>query len=232
MAISLNWSERSYGGKKFRPSTVVYKENPNQLIICVTTWGRSDVAEKVIESIKNFVSMASDDEDLTLAYERKENLHKMGNILRMAVITASEKIYTQFNTDEYNTGFEIFAAVKDGPQWIYVSCGQPSLILYRQGLGILPLTQAIDLNVLTLNKSILEPLPSQLLGLGQNPPIQYGNIRLQNKDRLALISRTYLPSDFFKLKENEFSQDHISRILAHDHQEIPFWLGLLTINEL
>ncbi len=232
MDISLSWTQRSYGGKKFRPSTIVHNENPNQLLICVTTWGRAEIAEKVIESLKNFVSMASDDEDLTLAYERKENLHKMGNILRMAVITASEKIYSQYNKDEYTTGFEVFAAVKDGPQWIYVSCGQPSLILYRKDLGMLPLTQAIDLNVLTLNKSLIEPLPSQLLGLGQNPPIQYGNIRLQNQDRLALISRTYLPHSFYKIESQDFNQDTISRVLAQDHQDIPFWLGLLTINEL
>lgn len=230
MVTNINISQRSYGGKKFRPSTVIDFEKSNNLLLCVTPWGHADIADKVTQSIKSFVTMADEDNELTVPYARKENLQQMGNVLRMAVIMASEKIYNEFNKESYSCGFEIFAAIQEGPQWIYVSCGQPSLIIHRKGIGTIPLSQSIDLNVLSLRSSLNDPLPNQLLGLGQQPPIQYGNLYIKNSDRMALISRTYLPNNFFSLPEENFNSETISKILAEDNQEVPFWLGFIDIN--
>jgi hypothetical protein len=230
MAININIEERSYGGKRFRPTPVISLEKSNNFLICVTPWGPTKVAEKVIESIQSFVTMANEDTELTIPYARKENLQQMGNVLRMAVIMASEKIFNQFNGEEYTAGFEIFAAIQEGPQWIYVSCGQPSLIIRRKGLGLFPLTQALDLNVLTSRSSRLDPLPNALLGLGQNPPLLYGNIRLRTSDQLALVSRTSLPSRLFQFPPEEFTLESLSQGLATDSQEIPFWLGLIHLD--
>lgn len=230
MDLSIKLNERSYGGKRFRPHTHVFYDKSSNLLLCITPWGQSEIVEKISESIKNFITLANEDSELTVPYARKENLQQMGNILRMAVIMASEKIYSQYNSEEYTAAFEIFAAVQDGPQWIYVSCGQPSLVLQRQSLGIIPLSQSVDMNILTQKSCINDPLPNQLLGLGQHPPINYGNIRLKKSDKLALISRSFLPNDFFKLSENDFNQDKISNILANDNQEMPFWLGFVGFN--
>jgi hypothetical protein len=229
MAITLDLKERSYGGKKFRPQTQIYHEKESNLVICVTCWGRDEIAEQVTESIKNFIMLASEDTDLTVPYTRKDNLHQQGNILRMAVIMASEKIFNQHNRDEYTCGFEIFAAVQEGPQWIFVSCGQPSLVLYRKGQGPIPVTHSLDINVLTAEKSTYDPLPNHLLGLGQHPPIIYGNIRINKGDKLALVSRAHLPSHFFSLDFAEFEPQTISRILATDSEHTPFWLGFIQV---
>lgn len=226
----LNINERSYGGKKFRPVTEVLHDKSNNLFLCITPWGRPDIIEKVSQSITNFLTMANEDTDLTVAYERKQNLHQKGNILRTSVIMASEKINNEYNEEEYTAGFEIFAAIQDGPQWIYVSCGQPSAILCREGLGTLPLSQSLDLNILTPKKTLKDPLPNQLLGLGQNPPIQFGNLRLKPKDRISLISRPYIPSHFFQLTTDQFNEKNIADILAKDSQDIPFWLCCIGVN--
>lgn len=230
MAININIEERSYGGKKFRPQAHIDFEPSSNLLLCVTPWGQHDIGPKVAQIIKSFVTMAKEDTELTVPYARKENLHQMGNVLRMAVIMASEKIFNEFNSDEYSVGFEIFAAIQDGPQWIYVSCGQPSLVLSRDGMGMITINQSIDLNVLTLKSSILDPLPNQILGLGQNPPIQYGNLRLRPSDRLALISRTYLPNEFFSMASADFNSEYISQALAQDNQDVPFWLGFISLD--
>lgn len=232
MAINIKLVERSYGGKKFRPSTIVDFEPSSNLLICVTPWGRQEIASKVTESMKAFIATAKEDTEMTVPYAQKDNLQQMGNILRMATIMASEKIYSEFNDQEYTSGFEIFAAIQDGPQWNYISCGQPSLILHRKDLGIVPLTQSIDLNVVNSKSCLLDPLPNQLLGLGQHPPIQYGNIRLLEGDQLALISRTYIPTDFYKLETASFHLDGISRSLANNSENVPFWLGLLSVNQI
>lgn len=230
MAFNIKISERSYGGKKFRPNTEVDFESSNNLLLCVTSWGQKEISTRVTESIKSFISMSGDDTERTMLYAKKDTLNRMGNALRMAVISASEKIYKEFNQDEYTSGFEIFAAIQEGPQWIYVSCGQPSLVLCRKSMGIIPLFQSIDLNVINPQSSILNPLPNHLLGLGQHPPIHYGNIRLKKNDRLALISRTYLPNSFFKMPVSDFNSDNISQSLANDQLDTPFWLGLIDID--
>lgn len=230
MDLSIKFQDRSFGGKKFRPKTLVYQEKNSNMLLCITPWGRADIADTVADSIKNFLVLANEDSEVTIPYPRKENLHKLGNTLRMAVIMASEKIFNQYNQEEYTTGFEIFAAIQEGKQWIFVSCGQPSLILFREKLGIIPLYQSIDLNVLTVRDLIKDPLPSQLLGLGQNPPIHYGNLRLRNTDRLALISRTYLPNDLFTLPPDSFDPDQISKLLAHENEDVPFWLAFINVD--
>jgi hypothetical protein len=230
MASNININERSYGGKKFRPKTQIFFDKSSQLLICVTPWGPSSIAEKVCEYIKNYMIMADEDSELTMVYAKKETLHQKGNTLRMAVIMASEKIYASFNKDEYIAGFEIFAAIPDGALWTYVSCGQPSLVLYRENLGIIPITHSVDLNILIPKQSILDPLPNNLLGLGQHPPIDYGSLSLQKNDRLALVSRTYLPNEFYKIRDAEFNQEQISNVLAQDNQELPFWLGFIDLN--
>lgn len=232
MALSIKLEERSFGGKKFRPQPIIDFDSSNNLLVCVTAWGRDDIAEKVIESIQSFISLSQEDSEHTIPYVRKENLQQQGNVLRMAIMTASEKIYNDFNKEEYSSGFEVFAAIQEGPQWIYVSCGQPGLVIQRKDMGIIPVTHGIDLNVLTTQSIVEDPLPNQLLGLGQNPPIQYGNIRLEPTDRIALISRTYLPQAFFKLDQQEFDLEQVSLTLAKDNQDIPFWLGFININQL
>lgn len=229
MAIPIKVTERSYGGKRFRPNTIVDFEESNNLLICITPWGQVDVAQKVSDSIKSFITMANEDNEVTVPFARKETLHQMGNVLRMAIIMASEKVYNEYNKEEYTAGFEIFAAIQEGPQWIFVSCGQPSLVISRKGMGILPLHQSIDLNVLSLRTSINDPLPNQLLGLGQHPPIHFGNLRLKKSDKIALISRTYLPNEFFNLRADEFNLDQLSLVLAKENQEVPFWIGFLDV---
>lgn len=230
MALNINLSEQSYGGKKFRPTPVCYLEKDSNLLICITSWGKENIADGIVDSIKNFLSTASEDTDVTVPYARKQNLNQKGNILRMAIIMASERIFKDHNKDEYTAGFEIFAAIQEGPQWTYVSCGQPSFILNRQGLGTLPINHSLDLNLLVPKSSIIDPLPNQMLGLGQHPPIQYGNIKLKKSDKLLLASRVYLPGSFYSLNYEDFQIQTITQTLAEDSLDMPFWLGFIDIN--
>ncbi len=231
MAISIKLTERSYGGKKFRPQTVVDFEPSSNLLICVTPWGRPEIADKVIQSIKSFVIMAKEDTEMTVMYSRKENLQKIGNVLRMSVIQSSEKIFKEYNSDEYVTGFEVFAGIQDGPQWTYISCGQPSFVVKRSHIGLVPLSQSVDMNVLNSKALIQDPLPNQLLGIGQHPPIQFGSLRLKESDQYALVSRTYLPNEFYQLEGDEFNPENIARTLANENQDVPFWLGFLELDQ-
>ena len=230
MAINISLVERSYGGKKFRPQPKCYFEKSNNLLLCITAWGKESIADEIVESIKNFLSLANEDTEITVPYAKKQNLNQKGNVLRMAIIMASERIYKDYNQEEYTAGFEIFAAIQEGPQWTYVSCGQPSFVLYRKGLGALPINHNLDLNLLVPKSTVVDPLPNQLLGLGQHPPIQYGNLRLKASDKLLLVSRIYLPNQFFALEESDFHIDAITQTLASESVDIPFWIGFINVN--
>ena len=230
MALNINLSEQSYGGKKFRPAPQCYVEKDSNLLICITPWGKSDIADEIVDSIKNFLTMANEDSEITVPYARKQNLNQKGNVLRMAIIMASERIYKEYNKEEYTAGFEIFAAIQEGPQWTYVSCGQPSFIMNRQNIGNIPINHSLDLNLLVPKSPTTDPLPNQMLGLGQHPPIQYGNIQLKKTDKLLLASRIYLPESFYSLKREQFNLKSITQTLAQDSVDIPFWLGFIDIN--
>ncbi|MCB0378459.1 MAG: hypothetical protein KDD33_08205 [Bdellovibrionales bacterium] len=230
MAFKLRLEERSYGGKKFRPKPLCYVDPTSNLLLCITSWGQQDIDKEIIDSIKSFLTLATEDSEITVPYARKQNLERKGNVLRMSVIMASEKIFKDYNQEEYSAGFEIFAAIQEGPQWTYVSCGQPSLILNRQNMGTIPVNQNLDLNVQSVRTPLTDPLPNQLLGLGQHPPIQYGNIRVHKTDKIALVSRSYLPNSFFTIHREDFNQDNITRALAEDHQDIPFWLAMVNFD--
>ena len=230
MELNIRLTQRSYGGKKFRPKTHTSYEKSNRLLLCVTCWGQEDILDPINEVMKNSIALYDKSSEATSFYNPKENLHPMGNVLRGAVIAAGEKIHAQFNKEEYTAGFEIFAGMWEGPQWVYVSCGQPSVILYREQMGAIPLIQSIDMNVLSLQSPPSDPLPNSLLGLGQDPIIHYGNVPLKPSDRLTLISRPYVPNGFFGLSTDRFNEKEISQVLAEDNPDIPFWLGFVEVH--
>lgn len=229
MNLNIQLTERAYGGKKFRPNTHVYYEKENHLLVCITCWGQGDILDRILEIIKNSITLSDQDSEVTVL-SNQEELYQPSNILQTAIIKADKNVYEQFNQEEYTTGFEIFVAIQEGPQWLYASCGQPSVILYKKKMGVIPLRQNIDMNILSLQSCLNDPLPGQLLGLSPHPPsIHSGNIYLKPSDRLVLISRTYVPSRFFGLSEDRFNETEISRLLAEDNKDIPFWLGFLKI---
>ena len=225
-------TERAYGGKKFRPDTHVYHERENNLTVCITCWGSSDSLNRIMELIKNSIILSDESQDMEATALFNENsLHQNqpSKILEMAIAKANQTVYEQFNSEEYTTGFEIFISIQTGPQWLYAVCGQPNIILHREQMGIIPLTHNIDLNVLSLKSCVTDPLPHQILGLSPSPPppIHSGHLYLRPTDHLALISRSYLPKEFFRLSSDHFNEEEISRVLAEDNKDIPFWLGFM-----
>ena len=230
MASKFLIHQRAYGGKKFRPMPVCFQEENSNLFLCVTPWGREEINEIVVESIKNFLAMANEDTEVTVPFARKDNLNRAGNVLRMAIIMASERIFKEFNQEQYTAGFEIFAGIRQGAIWTYVCCGQPSLILERRRLGALPIYHNLDLNLRVARKMITDPLPNHILGLGQNPPIQYGTMTLHAKDQLILLSRSYIPPEFFAMPAGTRDLKSVSNILANDHPDVPFWLAFIEVN--
>jgi len=228
MAFKMRLDSRSYGGKKFRPAPITHLDSDSGLFLCVTPWGQQEVAEVVVESIKSFCAIANEDTEVTVPYEKKPNLDRFGNVLRMAVIMASEKINKDFNKKSYSAGFEIFAGIHQKNQWTYVCCGQPSLVFMRLEVGALPVHSSLDLNVKLSAKILTDPLPNHLLGLGQRPPILFSSQSLSKGDRFALVSRSYIPNDFFAMPFHKRTLDSLSQVMAQDNTDIPFWLGLLS----
>ena len=145
----------------------------------------------------------------------------------MSVILSSEKIFRKFNKTEYTSGFEIFAASVKNDQFVYVSCGQPNLIFCKKGIGAFPLVVNHDLNFQTAPMDFQSPLPSQLLGIGQHPPLNIGNQKVEPGDFCIAVSRSYVPPELFAADVNSLDLSSVSQILANENPDVPFWLGIL-----
>ena len=230
MAYKIQLEERTYGGKKFRPQPICHLDDDSNLFLCLTPWGNSEISEIVIEAIKNFIALSDEDNEVTVPYDRKQNLDRVGNILRMAVIMASEKVYKTFNQSSYSAGFEIFAGIQRKNQWTYVCCGQPSLVFFRPQRGTLPIHHNLDLNIRVSKSMLSDPLPNHILGMGQNPPLHFGSQRISKNDRFFLASRSYLPTSLFSMEPEDMSLKNISLAFAEDHEDMPFWLGIINFD--
>ena len=224
-------TERAYGGKKFRPNIHIYQEKENNLTLCITCWGSTDSLNRIVELIKNSIILYDETQDMeATAFLSEGSLrqNQPSKNLELALEKANKAVYEQFNNEEYTTGFEVFISIQSGPQWLYAVCGQPNVILHRKQMGIIPLTHNIDLNVLSLKDCVNDPLPHQILGLSPFPPsIHSGHLYPRSTDHLALISRSYLPKEFFCLSDDRFNEEEISLVLARDNKDIPFWLGFM-----
>lgn len=228
MVYKMQWkNQRSYSGRFFRPQPELCSLPESQTHLCVTSWGHPDAGKKVADDVKNFLTMSHGDHEVTVPYPKKSMMSSHGNLLRMGIILASEKVQKSFNESEDSAGFEMLAVSLMNNQLVYVSCGQPNLLFCRPSQGLFQLTVNHDLNFQNAQMDFQSPLPSQLLGIGQHPPLAFGNQRIEPGDFCIIISRSCLPPRLFATEPKQLDLTTVSDILASDNPDIPFWLSFL-----
>lgn len=224
----MQFSERSYGGKLFRPTPEIYFEN--DLLIIATPWGPRNSAKKAIQIISDYYTSARNDVEVTAPFEKLTCLSSLANILRIAGLLANNTIHRDENKSEYVSGIELFIGAQIHNEFVWLQLGQPNILLSRNGHTLIPLGSTTDLSTdFSQSNEILPPLPSGLLGLDSNCNFVINSFRPQTKDRLFLISRSILPGDLFILSDKQLTTNEISRTLARQQSEMPFWIGALNL---
>jgi hypothetical protein len=226
---------RNYSSKYYRPQPIIKSELNSSILLISTPWGNPKAAEKSIEFISEFYLSAVSDTEATSPFEIIFTLSYEANMLRTAILLANERIYREENEDEYVSACELIAIARVGNELHIVQVGQPGVYLARNSFCLQPIGGQLDLSLSVSNKnSMLSPLPSKLMGLEKNIDISVCTMIPQNKDKLVLISRTFLPNYFFQsqslVKPNSnLDLDQIVRNVIQEDKESPFWVGILEL---
>ncbi len=226
----MHFEERAYGGKVFRPRPEIAMESDGNLFLAGTPWGSRSSTAKALHLIRDQFLSARGDDEVTSPFDRLTCLSPMANDLRIAVKLANDSMYNEDNKNEYVSGFELLAMAYDGHELAWLQVGLPGIFLDRPGSPLLPLGPVFDLSTeLSTNiATALTPLPHRLLGADPTSDYEVLSMRPQKGESLVMIARSFLPSDFYTLSAHERDIQNISRVLAQDNADTPFWVGRLS----
>ncbi len=216
---------RSFSGKGLRPSPVV--TDSSGTISVVTPWNTSqNNAGNITRSFNTLYDQLSQDKDSTQPFQKMISLSTNENNLRVTCMQINNNIFSQFNQNELQVGFEILFAVRTSTEFSFIQVGNPQVYLSRKNFPL----QLIGHNSSSLadysNSSIEAPLPHLLLGLFPDVQMHIRSIRLQPEDQIILLSRTFVPPEFLNCAE--ISLESLAETLSQDQSPESFWLGQIT----
>jgi hypothetical protein len=218
---------RSYRGKVLKPSPLVHQEDDDSLLLIITSWGQSSVAERAKEIVTDFILSSRNDQEATSPFQKMTCLTPLANNVRVAMMLLNDTLYREENREEYNEGIEIVICARHENEITLAQVGQPYVFLSRKGFPLQPLTVGGDLNTeLSEAPELLAPLPHSLLGLYSTSNFIIQSFRHNPGDELLFLSRSYFPQEFLTLESGQRNLDSLSRVLSSEHPDIPFWVGL------
>lgn len=227
----MNLVERSFSGKVFRPRPEIHCEPSGNLCIVATPWGARSAARKVIQAIVDFFHSSRTDEEVTSPFQTMTCLSPMANNLRVAIMLANDLVFREDNRSEYVVGVELFVAARGGADFVWTQVGGPHVMLDRAGFDLALMSSVPDLGLgHSSTAGVMAPLPSAFLGLAATTNFAVQTFPLQPNDRIALLHRTLMPPKFLALKSDDRNLPTMSRLLARHSADMPFWLGLLSLD--
>jgi hypothetical protein len=228
----VSFSDRSFSGSgspkgsAFRPSPEVKFEEDGSFGAIVTPWGSRACAKRVIDTLSDFILSAKNDIESTSPFQLMTCLSPTGNNLRTAVMLANDVLYREENKSDYQAGVELFAFSRTSNEFSFAQIGHPQVLLHRKSTPLRLLGSQLDLAFeWSTAKRLFAPLPHNLLGLHSTSNFQVVSFRPIPGDELIFLSRTYCPATLLQQTGSEINLDDLSRLLAKDNSEQPFWLG-------
>ena len=220
-------NSRSYGGKLFRPTPEIL-EREDGLIVVATPWGPRSSAKNLIHIIDENFSVYDTHTEITYPFGVVQAFSPLVNRLRTALLMANYRLYEEENSSEYQTGVEVLAICPDGEEISLAQIGGPSVFVDRQNTNLIPLVAHWDLATeICKDNQLLTPLPKDIAGIDPSIQMNITSIRRFQSDRLILLSRSYIPNDFYTLSRQKRNVDTISEALSQSDPNCPFWLGVV-----
>ncbi len=214
--------QRSYSGHAFRPRPLIEELPAQKTLIVATSWGDPDHAQWVVDLIKEHLQLAGNP-DATRVGAYVPELSESGNLIRAAALFANEQLHLKENSKEYKAAVEIAIVTFEKQVLSWVQMGNPHLVL-QTPQGMQPLVAQPDWASQLQQDT---PLVCRALGLDRVCYPNCGSHRLQKNEKLILISRSTVPSRFYTLENPDLVQ--CSSALVSDHEEAPFWLGVVSL---
>jgi hypothetical protein len=228
MGSNMQLTERSYGGKLFRPRPEVLIADDKSFMVIATPWGPRRMAQMFIEKIATEMQNTVADPDLTMVAASVDYMNDKENSLRMALLKIHEDLREEFNAESLTSGLEIFCLLRNQKKVSWYQLGSPFVAILRDSV-LTPLHNPLDLSFDYSDKKTLAPLPRQLFGISQQIHLEQGSFLQKDNDRLLLIARSSVPSEVVSLAPQEVSLETVTQLLAKNNAEQPFWLALLNL---
>lgn len=227
----MNFEQRSYGGKYFRPTPEVAFSKAGGLFAVCTPWGSRSIAKKVLQSLEDQVISLHEDLESTSPFAKLTCLSPLANTLRIALMLTNDIVFGTENREEIKFGFEIFACLRNHNEMAWVQVGQPQLIWVRHGLSPLFLGGQGDLNREARGQGQIpiDPLPRQILGIYNSSNISVQSVAIKPSDRFLLLSRSETPASFPLAISRDSTLDSLTNTLAKDSVDMPFWIASLQL---
>jgi hypothetical protein len=223
------FQHRSYSGRLFRPRPEIYHSGDNKFLIIATPWGSRDAARKTIEVANDYLSGFFRDPEATSPFPKLSNLSDSANAIRVAALLANDALYKSENKEEYKVGVELFIAVLDGEEVSYLQAGLPQVVLVRAGRTPLPIGVNFDLAVENQMELKMHPLPDEYIGVNPVPYLHIQSFKRQREDQLVLVSHSWIPRGLYELGKSPVDTDKITRALARESADQPFWVGVWNL---
>ena len=224
----MNIDSRSYGGKLFRPTPEIFQRGGDLLIIA-TSWGSKDSAKNLIKTISEYHSTHESDMEVTSPFGICTSLSPLANQLRTSLLIANDQLYSEENSNEYQSGVEILTICQNGEEFCLGQIGGPHVFVDRTNSNLIPLVPSWDLATeMCTTPQLPSPLPKDLAGIDRSVQINIKSIRRFDRDRLILLSRSYIPNAFYTLPRGRRTLSSISQALSKSDPVCPFWLGIVA----
>jgi len=222
--------ERSYGGKIFRPSPQVHIEEDASFGVIATSWGNKACATKCIDILKDYVLSARQDMEATSPFQKLTCLSPLANSLRVGVLLANDSIYREENKNEYTSGVELFVFAHQEGELAYAQVGLPHFFVAREGLPWISVGTQIDFAAeMSRQSNLMAPIPQNVIGLHSTTNVNISSFKTHSGDRLIFLSHSLAASAACSLPYENTSLENITQSLAQKNADLPFWVGLLDM---
>lgn len=225
----MNFEERSYSGKLFRPSPEIYLEEDGSFGVIATAWGAQGAAKKVIDLLKDYVLSAKQDLEATSPFQKLSCLSPLANSLRAGLMLANDNVYREDNKAEYTSGVEVLVFSHYEGELAFAQVGYPHFFLARKSLPWIPLSVQIDLSTeLSEPPELLPPLPQNLIGLHTTTNMNLNSFKTQPGDKLIFLSHSVVSHPLYTQSFEQTNIEKVSETLSKNFPDLPFWLGILS----
>lgn len=237
----MNFQERSYGGKLFRPRPEFHMAENSTLLIIATPWGNPQAATDFIETVSTQLRASNESNDQNVISMQIEGLNVSETLLRKAIFKAHDNVLEKFNDQVLSAGVEFICFLKNGPNITWFKVGAPFFCIIRDKT-IMPLNHPVDYcfdylipeqlpGIAIPRKDPLPeppfaPLPKHMLGTHEQLHVESGTLRVSKGDRFLFISRSYVPGSLMAMDASKITLDSATLTLAKDNEDMPFWIAL------
>ncbi len=220
--------QKSYPGERPRPSAHIDLMATEDLLLITTPWGNQNAKDQLHNTVKEFLSAALGDHEVTSPFSRLPSLSSAENNIRSALLLANDIIFQKCNKEAYTSSVEFLALHFHKSEVVFAQVGQPNLLLLREN-RLFPIQVALDLSLDFRNPT---PIPSRLVGLERTWEVEVKSMNLTQEDSLILLSRSLIPPSFFSTDLKGMAPEAIVNqfydLAVDDDPKAPFWITLLT----